>query len=82
MAVNPDHVHLFTKYLPKYSVSYISKMIKGRSSRVLRKEFPNLKEWCGDHLWAPSCYYGSVGAGWDAVEKYVSAYNTYEHNRR
>jgi len=50
MAVNPDHVHLFIKYLPKYSVSYISKMLKGRSSRVLRKEFPHLKEWCGDWL--------------------------------
>ena len=44
MAVNPDHVHLFIRCPPKYSVSYISKMIKGRSSRVLRKEFPNLKE--------------------------------------
>ena len=82
MAVNPDHVHLFIKYPPKYSVNYISKMIKGRSSRLLRKEFPHLKEWCGDRLWAPSCYHGSVGAGWDVVEKYISAHNTYEHNRR
>ena len=72
MAVNPDHVHIFIKYPPKYSVSYISKMIKGRSSRVLRKEFPHLKEWCGDHLWAPSCYHGSVGNGWNVVEKYIS----------
>ncbi len=32
MAVNPDHVHLFIKYPPKYSVSYILKMIKGRSN--------------------------------------------------
>ncbi len=31
-------------------------MIKSRSSRVLRKEFPHLKEYCGDHLLAPSCY--------------------------
>ena len=23
MTINPDHVHLFTKYPPKYSVSYI-----------------------------------------------------------
>ena len=79
MAVNPDHMHLFIKYLPKYSVSYISKMIKGRSSRVLRKEYP-MKEWCGDHLWAPGCYHGSVGAGLDVVEKYISAHNTCEHN--
>ncbi|MBC2697193.1 MAG: IS200/IS605 family transposase [ANME-2 cluster archaeon] len=52
IAVNQDHVHLFIKYPLKYSVSYISKMIKGKSSRVLRKEFPHFKEWCGDHLWA------------------------------
>ena len=82
MAVNPDHVHLFIKYSPKYSVSYILKMIKGRSSRVLRKEFPHLKEWCYDHLWAPSCHHSSVGAGWDVVKKYISTHNTYEHNRK
>jgi len=75
-------VHIFIKYPSKYFVSYISKMIKGRSSRVLRKEFPYLKKWCGDYLWAPSCYHGSVGSGWDVVEKYISAHNTYEHNRR
>jgi putative transposase len=33
MAVNQDHVHLFIKYPPKYSASYLSKMIKGKSSR-------------------------------------------------
>jgi putative transposase len=80
MTVNPDHVHLFMKYPPKYSVSFIAKRIKGKSSRVLRKEFPHLKEWCRDHLWAPSCYHGSVGNGWEVVERYISAHNTYEYN--
>jgi len=50
IAVNVDHVHLFIKYPPKYSVSYIAKKIKGRSSRILRQHFPHLKEWCPDHL--------------------------------
>ena len=45
-AVNVDQVHLFVKYPPKYSVSYIAKRIKGSSSRELRKAFPHLKEWC------------------------------------
>ncbi|MCW3128804.1 MAG: transposase [Methanophagales archaeon] len=39
MAVNVDHVHLFIKYPPKYSV-WIAKRIKGRSSKqtlVMRK---------------------------------------------
>ncbi|MEA3324303.1 MAG: IS200/IS605 family transposase [Euryarchaeota archaeon] len=39
MAVNSDHVHLFTQYPPKYSVSYIAKRIIDRSSRTARKHF-------------------------------------------
>ncbi|MDP2767963.1 MAG: transposase [Candidatus Methanoperedens sp.] len=69
------------KYPPKYLLSYIAKKLKGSPSRVLREEFPHLKEWCGEHLRAPSCFHGSVGNGWDVVEKYISACNTYEYNR-
>jgi hypothetical protein len=39
----------------KYSLSYIAKKLKRMSSRVLREEFPHLREWCGEHLWAPRC---------------------------
>ncbi|MEA1895364.1 MAG: IS200/IS605 family transposase, partial [Euryarchaeota archaeon] len=72
MAVNVDHVHLFIKYPPKYSVSHIAKRIKGRrSSRELRKAFPHLREWCNKSLWTPSCFHGSVGHGWEVVERYI-----------
>ncbi|MGB7002256.1 MAG: IS200/IS605 family transposase [Halobacteriota archaeon] len=91
MAMNVDHVHLFIKNPfrksvygkmlrspPKYSVSWIAKRIKGRSSKLLRDQFPQLKEWCPDHLWAPSCYHGSVGHGWEVVERYISGQKGYE----
>jgi len=90
LAVNVDHVHLFIKYPPKYSVSGIAKRIKGRSSKLLRDRFPQLKEWCPGHLWAPSCYHKtfkksfiknasqSVGHGWGVVEKYISGQKGYE----
>lgn len=71
IAVNPDHVHIFFKYPPMYSLSFIARRLKGRTSQILRKEFPHLKEWCGEHIWAPSCYHGSVGNGWDVVSKYI-----------
>ena len=32
MAVNPDHVRLFIQFPPKYFVSFIAKMLKGRTS--------------------------------------------------
>ncbi|MEA1945051.1 MAG: IS200/IS605 family transposase [Euryarchaeota archaeon] len=44
MAVNVDHVHLFIEYPPKYSVRFIAKKIKGRSSRILRQNFPQSRE--------------------------------------
>ncbi|MBU4491019.1 MAG: transposase, partial [Euryarchaeota archaeon] len=54
---------------------FIAKKIKGRSSRILRQEFPHLRDWCDEHLWAPGCYHGSVGQGWEVVEKYISTQN-------
>ena len=73
MAVNVDHVHLFIKYPPKCSVSWIAKRLKGRSSKLLRDKFPQLKEWCPDHLWAPSRYHGSVGRVGSGGEVYIRA---------
>jgi|GEM_PF-145522 len=84
LAVNIDHIHIFIKYPPKYSVSWIAKRLKGRSSKLLRDRFPQLRELCPGHLWAPSCYHKtfkesfiknasqSVGHGWEVVEKYIS----------
>ena len=66
------------KYPPRYSVSWIAKRIKGRSSKLLRDRFSQLKEWCPGHLWAPSCYHGSVGHGWEVVEKYIEGQKGYE----
>jgi len=39
--------------------------------------FRQLKEWCPGHLWAPSCYHGSVGHGWEVLEKYISGQKGY-----
>ena len=71
MAVGPEHVHIFYRYPPCLSLSYIAQMIKGVTSRRLRQRFPWLKTFCPEHLWAPSCFHGSVGNGWDVVEAYI-----------
>ncbi len=43
--------------------------------------FFKYQELCGDHLWAPSCFHGSVGNGWDVVEKYIREQDVYGYNR-
>lgn len=50
--VSKDHVHLYVSYPPKYSVSDMVKWFKGRSSRKLQEEFPQLgKQYWGKHFW-------------------------------
>ncbi len=51
--VSKDHVHLYISYPPKLSVSDIIKWLKGRTSRKIQEEFPQLgKRYWGKHFWA------------------------------
>ena len=77
MAVAEDHVHLFIQYPPKLSVSTITGKIKANSSKGLRAQFPHLIKWSKNSLWAPGCFHGSVGQGFDVVEKYISGQRQY-----
>ena len=43
--VQPDHVHLLLQFRPDMCISKMVQLIKGKSSRVIRKEFPELEEF-------------------------------------
>ena len=45
-----DHVHMFLSIPPKLSLSDVMQRIKGRSSRRIQMEFPELRKrcWAGD----------------------------------
>ena len=51
--VQPNYVFLQFRYSPKLAMSKIVNKVKGISSYVLRKEFPELKKKCPKALWAP-----------------------------
>ncbi len=51
--VSADHVHMHIEYRPSQSLSDIIKKLKGRSSRKLQQEYPELKSrYWGRHFWA------------------------------
>src|SRR6202022_3619060 len=56
-----DHVHLLVKVDPQLGVHKLVKAIKGRSSRLLREEFPWLKSKLPS-LWTNS-YFVATGGG-------------------
>lgn len=67
----PDHVHLLVEVDPQFGVHRLVKAIKGRSSRVLREEFPWLKSKLPS-LWTNSYFVATVGgAPLSVIKRYV-----------
>jgi putative transposase len=56
----PDHVHLLVTVDPQYGIHRLVKQIKGRSSRLLREEFPHLRRRLPT-LWTNSYFVATVG---------------------
>ena len=71
--VSKDHVHMHIEYRPSLSISELVKRLKGRSSRLLQKEYTEShKRYWGKHLWAIG--YGAWSTGnitEEAVEEYL-----------
>ncbi|MDD2935541.1 MAG: IS200/IS605 family transposase [Candidatus Pacebacteria bacterium] len=61
-SVSPDHVHILVSIDPKISISKLLKFLKGKTSRKLQIEFPELrKKYWGQHLWARGYFVVSTG---------------------
>lgn len=73
-----DHVHLLVEYPPKVAVSSLVNSLKGVSSRLLRKDRPDIQSryWKGV-LWSPSYFASSCGGAPIAiVRQYIEQQQT------
>ncbi len=72
--VNKDHVHMHLEYPPLKSIGDLVKGLKGRTSRLLQKEFPELgKRYWGKHMWGIGC--GALSTGnitVDLIQEYLN----------
>ncbi len=62
------HVHLLVSVDPQYGIHRLVKGIKGRSSRLLRQEYPHLKSRMPT-LWTNSYFVATVGGATLAIVK-------------
>ena len=73
LEVIPDHVHLFVESDPRWPVAGIVSRFKGRSSRVLREEFPSLRSRLPT-LWSRSYFAATVGAvSEETIRRYIES---------
>ena len=73
-----DHVHLLVTYPPHVTLSALVNSLKGVSSRLLRRDFPQVQEHLhGGSLWSRSYFAASCGgAPLEHLLKYIEDQKT------
>lgn len=74
-----DHVHLLINYPPQAQISKMINSLKGVSSRLLKKHYPNIIKWYykNQALWSPSYFAASCGgAPIEIVRQYIEQQKT------
>jgi REP-associated tyrosine transposase len=66
--IQPDHVHLLVEVDPQFGIHRLVRLMKGRSSRLMRHAFPQLKTRMPT-LWTNSYFVNTVGGAPLAVMK-------------
>jgi putative transposase len=70
LAIQPDHVHVFIQANPYTLPTDIPRLIKGRSSHLLREEFPHLMRM--PSLWTRSTFYSTAGhVSKEVIDAYI-----------
>ena len=69
--IMPDHVHLLVECDPQFGIHRLVRLLKGRSSCALRREFPELKRKLPT-LWTNSYFVSTVGgAPLSVIKEYI-----------
>ncbi len=75
-AVSSDHVHIFVEIAPHIKVSEFVQKAKGKSSRKVQLEFPELKRtYWGKHFWARGYFSATSGNVTDQIiNEYINSH--------
>jgi putative transposase len=78
--VASNHVHIYISVPPYQSISKIVQYLKGKSSRKIQHEFPELrKRYWGQHLWAVGYFVRTAGNVTDQMIKdYIDGHESRE----
>lgn len=74
-----DHIHILFRSKPTLDITKFINILKGHSSRDIRKKYKNFlkdKLW-GDHFWSPSYFLATTGnVTVDILKKYIENQRT------
>lgn len=75
LSVQRDHIHMLIQLKPDIGVSKVVQLFKGKSSYIIRKEFPQLEEFYwgkADSFWGDGFFVETVGQVDEAkIKEYI-----------
>lgn len=75
LEVMSDHVHVFLSATPQWAPNQLIARIKGKSARLLRQEFPDLRRM--PSVWTRSYFLSTAGnVSTDTISKYIAEQTT------
>jgi putative transposase len=81
MEIMPDHVHILIDVDPQFGVHKAIKLMKGRSSKLLREEFKHLTTKLPT-LWTNSYFISSIGgAPISVIKQYIESQKTSQRQK-
>jgi putative transposase len=75
LEILPDHLHVFVSATPQWAPSQLVARFTGKSSRILRQEFPILRRM--PSLWTRSFFVSTAGnVAADTIQRYIESQST------
>jgi len=80
--IGKTHIHMLVSIPPSISISKFMQYIKGRSSRLIQEEFPELKKkYWGQHLWSIGYFCRTVGiVTEEMIKEYIESQEEDDEN--
>ncbi|MFH1199753.1 MAG: IS200/IS605 family transposase [Candidatus Micrarchaeota archaeon] len=74
LAVMPEHVHCIVRAFARYSLAYVTQLLKGGSSYILFRRFPKMRlRYPRGHLWSAGKARRTLGVDLQVARDYVRA---------
>ena len=83
LSVMPEHVHCIVRAFARYSLSYVTMLLKGGSSFLLFQRMKHLKfRYPRRHLWSAGKARSTLGVDLETARKYVTAPHNDRHQTK
>ena len=67
----PDHVHMYLRVPPKFSIAFVIGFLKGKSAVRIHRRVLGTKRATGLHFWARGYCVSTVGLDDETIRRYI-----------